>query len=468
MKKPTLLLCAVTLLCNLSLLKVSATEYTNQEVVSNLQHNALKSDLAYKIAESLTVEVGPRLAGSHENALAVDWAEAKLKSLGFDKVYREPVTVPVWQRGEASAAVIAPYPQKLIITALGGSVATPTQGLQATVIRFNDLQSLIAAEPSLVAGKIVFIDQKTERHKNGSGYGKSVGGRANGAVEAARKGAVAVLIRSIGTDHDRMAHTGLMHYQDGVPKIPAAALTNPDATQLDAMLTRGHEVTLALKMTPKDLGTTTTYNVIGEVTGSSKPKEIVLLGAHLDSWDEGTGAIDDAAGVAIVTAAAKLIGDQPKRPARTVRVVLFAAEEIGLIGGKAYAAQHQAEMNDHYIAAESDFGAGRIYRADVKVNSAALSAVQQQLSVLAAQGVTNGDNQARGGSEVSLLPAYGVPVASLRQDGEDYFDYHHTPNDTLDKIEPAALAQNVAVYASFAYQMAQSILPLRPLTSGSK
>lgn len=463
MKKPTLLFFSTLLLSNLLVPLVAATEHTNQAVVSELQNNALKSDLAYKIAESLTVEVGPRLAGSAENALAVDWAEAKLKSLGFDKVYREPVVVPVWQRGEASASVVAPFPQKLVISALGGSVATPPAGLQAKVVRFDTLAALTAADAAQVKDKIVFIDQKTERHQDGSGYGKSVGGRVNGAVAAARKGAVAVLIRSIGTDHDRMAHTGLMHYQEDVPRIPAAALTNPDANQLDAMLRRGQEVTLSLNMSPKSLGNTTTYNVIGEFTGSSKPDEIVLLGAHLDSWDEGTGAIDDAAGVAIVTAAAKMIGDLPQRPARTIRVVLFAAEEIGLLGGKAYVAQHANEMAKHYIAAESDFGAGRIYHADVRVNETALSPVWQRLSGLAALNVAQGNNGARGGSEVSLLPTEGVPVASLRQDGSDYFDYHHTPNDTLDKIDPAALAQNVAVYATFAYQMAQSTLQLRPL-----
>lgn len=463
MKRPTLLLCSTLLLSTLLAPLTSATEHTNQTVVGKLQNSALKSDLAYKIAESLTVEVGPRLAGSAENVVAVDWAEAKLKSLGFDKVYREPVTVPVWQRGTARASVISPFPQPLVISALGGSVATPASGLQAKVVRFDNLAALINADAATVQGKIVFIDQKTERHQNGSGYGKSVGGRVNGAVEAARKGAVAVLIRSIGTDHDRMAHTGLMHYQQDVPRIPAAALTNPDANQLDAILSRGQEVTLSLNMSPKELGNTTTYNVIGEFTGSSKPDEIVLLGAHLDSWDEGTGAIDDAAGVAIVTAAAKMVAELPQRPARTIRVVLFAAEEIGLLGGKAYVAQHANDMANHYIAAESDFGAGRIYQADVRVNPAALAAVWQSLSGLTAMNVELGDNNARGGSEVSLLPGVGVPVASLRQDGNDYFDYHHTPNDTLDKIDPEALAQNVAVYAVFAYQMAQSTLPLRPL-----
>ncbi|QSX32787.1 M20/M25/M40 family metallo-hydrolase [Shewanella avicenniae] len=442
----------------------TATSYdSNQKVALDLTQNALKSDLAYKITESLTVEVGPRLAGSPQNAVAVDWAEAKLNALGFDKVYKEQVVVPVWQRGSAAAKVISPYPQNLVVSALGGSVATPKNGLTGKIIRFESLDALKHASHKDVEGKIVFIDKKTERFKTGAGYGQSVGGRVNGAIEAAKLGAIAIVIRSVGTDHDRMAHTGMMRYDDSINKIPAAALSAPDADMLDAMLTRTNEVELQLTMTPQSLGTTTTYNVIGEVTGATKPDEIVLLGAHLDSWDEGTGAIDDASGVAIVTAAAKLISELPQRPARTIRVVLFAAEEIGMLGGKAYVEQHKDEMAQHYIAAESDFGADRIYRADLKVAAGVFNEAQALLASLTAFGVELGDNNARGGSEVSLLPAQGVPVASLRQNGQDYFDYHHTPNDTLDKVDPEALAQNVAVYAQFAYLMAQSELLLRPL-----
>lgn len=221
-------------------------------------------------------------------------------------------------------------------------------------------------------------------------------------------------------------------------------------------------------MSPKNSGFNTSYNVIAEVTGSSKPNEIVLIGAHLDSWDEGTGAIDDGAGVAIVTAAAKHIQDLPIKPARTVRVVLYAAEEIGLMGGKAYAEAHKAELPLHYIAAESDFGAGRIYQIDTKVNEGVFTKVQNILKPMTLNGVTLGSNQASAGPDISMLPAQGVPVASLRQDGRDYFDYHHTPNDTLDKIDPAALAQNVAAYAQFAYLMANSNIVLTPLASEIK
>ena len=194
----------------------------------------------------------------------------------------------------------------------------------------------------------------------------------------------------------------------------------------------------------------------------------MLIGAHLDSWDEGTGAIDDGAGVAIVTAAAKHIQDLPQKPARTVRVVLYAAEEIGLVGGKAYAEAHKAELPLHYIAAESDFGAGPIYQIDTKVSDNVFAQVQESIKPMTYNGVALGNNQASGGPDVSMLPALGVPVASLRQDGHDYFDYHHTPNDTLDKIDPKALAQNVAAYAQFAYIMANSNLVLTPISTESK
>ncbi|MDO6638736.1 M20/M25/M40 family metallo-hydrolase [Shewanella sp. 5_MG-2023] len=435
----------------------------NDVISQQLATKALSSTLGYDIVESLTVEVGPRLAGSEKDLIAVEWAMNKLKSLGFDKVYKESVQVPAWSRGHAQASIVSPFEQPLVISALGGSVATPESGLQAQIVRFDTLAALQVADPALVEGKIVFIDHKTERHISGKGYGQSVGGRSRGAVAAAEKGAVAVVIRSIGTDHDRMAHTGMMRYKDGVAKIPAAALSAPDADMINAMLKRDKNISLSLNLSSKNLGVATSYNVIAEVTGSSKAEEVVLIGAHLDSWDEGTGAIDDGAGVAIVTAAAKLIQDLPQKPARTIRVVLYAAEEVGLVGGKAYAKQHADELVNHYIAAESDFGAGKIYQIDFNVNPHVFEQVKTEHSSMTINGVKLGNNNASGGPDVSMMPSLGVPVASLRQDGTDYFDYHHTPNDTLDKIDPTALAQNVAAYAQFAYIMAQSELNLRPL-----
>ncbi|GIU02659.1 M20/M25/M40 family metallo-hydrolase [Shewanella algidipiscicola] len=463
MKRSALTLLSSALFAGLIGCQQTPVKDAHQEVSQQLQQQALQSTLAFDIVESLTVEVGPRLPGSKQDLMAVKWAEDKLNSLGFDKVYKEPVKVPVWQRGEARARVVSPYPQPIVITALGGSVATPAAGISAPIVQFADLAALEQADRQQVEGKIVFIDHRTPRFKTGKGYGQTVGGRSKGAVAAAKKGAVAIVIRSIGTDHDRMAHTGMMRYQEGVTKIPAAAMSAPDADLLGLMLKRDPHVVLQLHMSPTNLGYATSYNVIAEVTGSSKRDEVVLIGAHLDSWDEGTGAIDDGAGVAIVATAGHLISQLPTKPARTVRVVLYAAEEIGLIGGKTYAREHQQELAKHYIAAESDFGAGRIYQIDFNVAADAFHSVQHLTQSMQANGVAAGNNNASGGPDVSMLPGYGVPVASLRQDGSDYFDYHHTPNDTLDKIDPKALAQNVAAYAQFAYLMAQSDIPLRPV-----
>ncbi|MCE9678001.1 M28 family peptidase [Shewanella sp. AS1] len=468
MKSSPLLLVCSLFLTTLIGCQSTLTKDENQDVSLQLKQQALDSNLAYEIVESLTVEVGPRLAGSPQDLVAVQWAEAKLSTLGFDKVYKEAVQVPVWHRGDAKAQVISPYPQPLVITALGGSVATPEGGITAPVARFATLANLEAAPADSLKGKIAFIDNITPRFKNGKGYGITVGGRSKGAVEAAKKGAVAIMIRSIGTDHDRMAHTGIMRYQEDVTKIPAAAMSNPDADLIGLMLKRDPNVLVHLELSAENQGFATSYNVIAEVSGSTKPDEIVLIGAHLDSWDEGTGAIDDGAGVAIVTTAGHLISKLPQKPARTVRVVLYAAEEVGLVGGKAYAKAHQAELDKHYIAAESDFGAGEIYRIDFKVAQQALDAIKTHSASMQANGVELGDNTGSGGPDVSMLPSYGVPVASLRQDGTDYFDYHHTPNDTLDKIDPKALAQNAAAYAQFAYLMAQSEINLRPLQQQDK
>ena len=379
---------------------LSADDLISQQ----LTKKALNSSLGYDIVESLTVEVGPRLAGSEKDLIAVEWAISKLKSLGFDKVYKESVQVPAWSRGHAKASIVSPFEQPLVISALGGSVATPKSGLQATIIRFDTLAALQAADPAAVKGKIAFIDHKTERHITGKGYGQSVGGRSRGAVAAAEKGAVAVVIRSIGTDHDRMPHTGMMRYKDGITKIPAAALSAPDADMINSMLKRDKNITLSLNLSSNNLGVATSYNVIAEVTGSSKPDEVVLIGAHLDSWDEGTGAIDDGAGVGIVTAAAKLIQDLPQKPARTVRVVLYAAEEVGIVGAKAYAKQHADELNKHYIVAESDFGAGEIYQIDFNVNPNVFEQVKAEHNAMTIYGIKLGDNNASGGPDVSMMP----------------------------------------------------------------
>lgn len=419
----------------------------------SLRQTALDSDLGYRITESLTTEVGPRLAGSEADARAVAWAKAKFAELGYDKVWTEPVTFPKWERRSESARVVGANAQPLVLTALGGS---PGGTVEAQVVRFDDLAALEAVKPGSLAGKIAFIDQKMDRSRDGSGYGIGSRVRSRGPSAAIRAGASAYLMRSAGTDSQRMPHTGITRFDEGLTPIPSAALSLPDADQLSRLLALGRPVSVNLSLDCGWNGEATSHNVIGEMTGSSLPDEVVLIGGHLDSWDAGTGAIDDASGVGITMAAGKLIGDLKQRPARSIRVIAFANEEQGLHGGYAYAKAHADQISNHLIAAESDFGAGRIYGFDTSAPAHAKAAAEQIARALAPLGIEYMPGEGGPGPDVSPFARDGVAWGNLMQDGTDYFDYHHTPNDTFDKIDPEALAQNVAAYAVFAYLAASA------------
>lgn len=422
-----------------------------QRTVDRLQATALESNLGYEIVEGLTTEVGPRLAGSDAEARARDWAVAMLRANGFTNVRIEPFTIPYWDATREEAHVIAPSPQALEIVALGGS---PSGNVEAEIVRFTSMAELQDAPNSAVAGRIVFIDEPMLRTQDGSGYGVAVAKRGRCAPVAQPKGAAACLIRSAGTDTHRFAHQGGSSRQPEGTSLPAAALSNPDADQLARLLQRG-PVRVRINIEADIRENAPSGNVIAEIRGRERPEEIVLLAAHLDSWDSGTGAIDDGAGVAIVTAAARLIRDLPRRPRRTIRILLAGAEENGVHGGAAYAAAHRNET--HIVAAESDFGAGRIWQFSTRFAEPALPYARRLQRALAPLGVIPGDNNAGGGADIGALRRdTGTPVADLSQNGLDYFDLHHTPDDTLDKIDPAAMQQNVAAYATFAYMVADS------------
>ena len=423
---------------------------------ATLRDGALQKNEAYDLLESLTTEIGPRMAGSPADAKAVAWAEQKFKSLGYDKVTLQPVTFPVWQRGHENAEVLSPFPQRLMITALGGSIGTDGKALDAEVVEFASLDALKAAPENSLNGKIAFINKRMERHRDGSGYGPVVAGRSAGAVEAAKKGALAIVIRSVGTDSDRLPHTGTMRYDIAVKKIPAAALSVPDADLLANMLKRGKPVILRLDIAAGFNGTYTSHNVIGEIRGREKPNEFVVIGGHLDSWDLGTGAVDDGAGVSITMAAGALIGQMKQAPRRSIRVIAFANEEQGLYGGKAYAEANKDDLANHQIGAESDFGAGRIYEINAGVADNVWPVIEQIGSVLAPLGIVAAKGKGGAGPDIGPIVALGMPWVELQQDGTDYFDLHHTANDTLDKVDPKALDQQVAAYAAFAYLAAES------------
>ena len=440
---------------NTAPLKANPFNASTLKQAEALRDIALKDKTGYLITESLTTEVGPRLAGSRGNELAIDWAQQKLKSLGFKNIHLEPVSYPTWIRHSETAAIVSPFPQKLLVTALGFSVGTGKKGLTGTIVQFDSLADLESADADSVQGKIVFISERMKRFRDGRGYGKTVRARSIGASIAAEKGAIALVIRSVGTDNNRTPHTGVMHYKQGIKKIPAAALSNPDADLLLHELERNKPVELFLQLDVEQGEQKTSYNVIGEIPGSSKADEIVAIGGHLDSWDLGTGAIDDASGVGITMAAAYLIGQLPEPPSRTIRVVLFANEETGLWGGKAYAKAHVSEISKQIIAGESDFGAGPVYQLDANVKPEAWPAIVSMAKILQPLGITLGEKKAEGGPDFSPFHAQGLAVFDLKQDGTHYFDWHHTSNDTLDKIVPDEMAQNVAAFAVVVYLSAQ-------------
>jgi hypothetical protein len=415
----------------------------------------LADDVGLEFTESLTTEIGPRLAGSDAEWRARQWAMIKLKDLNFQQAYIESFNIPYWERVTETASVVGDNPQPLLITALGGSTSTAKGGIDAEIVRFTSLADLKSAPADSLKGKIAFIDEPMVRSQDGSGYGAAVAKRSGCAAAAASAGAEACLIRSVGTDSHRLPHAGGMSREGALGVLPAAALAAPDADQLARLLQRG-PVKVHLDIQARTSASAASGNVIAEVEGTSLKDEIVLIGCHLDSWDLGTGAIDDAAGCGIVVAAARLIQALPAKPKRTIRVVLYGSEEVGLFGGKAYAAAHADDLGKHVLAAESDFGAGRIWRLRTGFGEGALPYAEAMQDVLAPLGIIPGNNTATGGSDIGVLGAAGVPIASPDQDGTDYFDLHHTADDTFDKIDPNAFRQNVAAYAALTYLAAET------------
>lgn len=421
------------------------------EAADRLMAAGLVDDIGLQFVEDLTTEIGPRLAGSDAEARARDWALEELETLGFSNVRVEEFQIPFWSRVRERAQVVWPSTQELYITALGGSRSTPEGGITAEIVRFTSMAELSAADPESIDGKIVFLDEAMTRTQDGSGYGVAVRKRRSCAAVSVEKGGAACLIRSVGTDAHRFPHTGMMARGEAVGAGPGAALSAPDADQLARLLERG-TVTVKLELEVETREAATSGNVIAEVPGRGElANEIILLGCHLDSWDLGTGAIDDGAGCGIIVGAAKLIAEMPGRTRRTIRVVLYGSEEVGLLGGAAYAEAHTDELEQHVFASESDFGAGKIWRFQTGFGDGALGYAAALQASLAPLGIGAHNNSARGGPDIGVLGRAGVPVVSPGQDGLDYFDLHHTPDDTFDKIEPEAFRQNVAAYAMFTW-----------------
>lgn len=440
--------------------------------VSALVEKGLGPTRATEWVRRLTDEVGPRLAGSPGDRAAVAWGLALFRELGFSNVRAEEVPVAVWERGVETARVVSPFAHRLVVTALGGSVGTAPEGVTAPIVAVETLEALekaVAADPDAVRGRIVYFSRRMGRGGEGPGYGATVGARSAGAAKAAPHGALAVLVRSVGTSRSRFAHTGSTTYADGGPRIPAAAISHADADLLERLLARG-PVTVNLVLGCRNLPPGVSANVVGEVPGRGRPDEVVVVSGHLDSWDLGTGALDDGAGCAIAIEAARLIAAGPRKPRRTVRVVLFANEENGLAGGTGYAARHAADLPKHAGAFEADSGTGRPLGFSWSAADSlepALAAVAKLLEPLGAGALRKGGY---GGADISPMAPGGVPLFGLRQETGSYFDTHHTADDTFDKIEPASLDEAAAALAAMAYAVADlpeiHALPVEPAAGG--
>lgn len=413
---------------------------------------------AWEIVADLTTEIGQRLDGSEREAAARDWAVARLKALGFQNVHSEPFTITGFVRGAESARLTGPYPQELHITALGNSVPTPKGGLNAELVYFSSLDALKAAADGSLKGKVAFIDNQMLPNQDGSGYGPYGNARRQGPAVAASKGAVGAVIRSAGTDHNRDPHTGGTNFPAGGKAIPAGAVSAPDADLIARIAASGKPITIQLVLEGHPQANMPSGNVVADLPGRDPSLPPILVGCHLDSWDLGTGAIDDGAGCAIVAAAA-LRAQQGSKPLRTIRVLWAGSEELGGLGGAAYAKAHAGEP--HALAMESDFGADRVWRVELNFAEASKALGAKVSAALAPMGIVTGSRKAGGGTDVEpIIAAQKLAVIDLNQDGTRYFDLHHTPDDTLDKIDPAQLEQNVAAWTAVLKVVAEEAGPI--------
>ena len=435
--------------------------------LKRLQQAALESDYAFNHVAHLANNVGPRLSGSAQAAKAVDYVASELKALGCE-VQLEKVMVPHWVRGEETGALVQ-FPgqaenttQKIVLCALGSSVATPANGSIADVIAVRTFDELKSLPREQVAGKIVLFDysfdkQMAAQGRGGDAYGEAVAYRSDGPSAAARQGAVACLVRSVGDADFRLPHTGQTDYAADAPKIPAAAVTAEDADLITYLVRQG-PVKMKLVLTPQTLPDVESANVIGDVKGSEHPEALIVVSGHLDSWDLGTGAIDDGAGVAVSMEVANLIQKLGLKPRRTIRVITWMNEENGSAGSKQYAKEHGKE--NHFAAIETDLGAGHPLGVNVKGKPEVKQMLAPVAAVLQKSGAGILNLVEHCGADIAPLEKSGVPCFSPIQDSRFYFKYHHTAADTLDKIVPKELAENSAVVAVAAYALANMDQPL--------
>ena len=445
-----------------SSLIVAQTKSASMEDLKQIQQSALKSDYAYQFAAHLTDNIGPRLSGSPQYNAAAQWVAEEFKRLGLE-VKMEKVMVPHWVRGKETAELVqwpgmAPNTiQKIVVTALGDSIATPDQGVTSEVVVVNDFDELHALGREKVQGKIVLFDEKFDTELASAGeareaYGQAVQYRALAPTEAAQLGAIATVVRSVGGADFRLPHTGGTYYKPGVPRIAAGALAAEDADLIGRLAKQG-PVRMHLVLTPQVLPDAEAFNVIGDLKGSELPDEIVILSGHLDSWDLGTGAIDDAAGLSHAVDAVRVIRELGLKPRRTLRVIAWANEENGVRGGRGYAHDYAADIPKHQAAIESDLGPGHPLGIFYDGDAAIEKIMEPAMKVLALQGASI-IRPSETGTDIIPLGVAGVPTFDAIQDARTYFNYHHTAADTLDKIDPQTNRENVAVLGVLGYFLA--------------
>lgn len=466
--KYTLLFCLILSLHSLALAQNATPTpilYSAATIVDmgRIQRAALQSDYAYSRAGYLANNIGPRLSGSAQAARSVEYVAAEMRKLGLD-VRLQKCMVPRWVRGDESGELIefdgmAPGTvQKVVLTALGGSIATPGDGMTGEIVVVKDFDELNALGRKAIEGKIVLFNYKFDRELQASGfggaaYGQAVQYRFGGAMAAARLGAIAVLVRSAGGSQNRLAHTGSMGYIDGVTKIPGAAVSYEDAETI-AWLTKAGKVRIRVTLTPQTLPDVESYNVIADLRGSEKPNEFVIVSGHLDSWDLGTGAIDDASGVAMAMGVPAILNQLKIKPKRTIRFIAYMNEENG---GRGSAAYFEAEKNNvayHFAAIEADLGASHPLGFLFAGNAAAMPYFAPISKVLLTQGAGQTQIQGGVGADIDPLTRAGVPSFAPWFNQQSYFNYHHTAADTFDKIDPRQMAENASLVAVLAYGLA--------------
>ena len=433
--------------------------------MAKLRDAAINDSYALDELHHLTDNIGPRLSGSPQAQTAVEYVAAEMKALGAE-VTLEKTSVPHWVRGAETGSLLdwkgmpPGTQQKIVLTALGGSVATPTGGLTAEVVAVDNWATLKTLDPSTLKGKIILFNHKFDKQlaaQEGGiyAYGDAVQYRGAAPIAGASVGAAAVLVRSVGGADYRIPHTGQTMYAPGVDKIPAAAVTAEDA-DLIANLASPGPVKMHLTLTPQTLPEATSYNVIADWKGTEHPEQVVVVSGHLDSWDLGTGAIDDGAGVVVSMQAIHLLSKLGIHPKRTVRVIAWMSEEEGSEGAATYIQEHTGDVANHIGAIESDLGAGHpdgVLYAGKPALGAWLAPVAQALDPI---GASTFRSSPETGEDINVLTKKGVPSFAPSQDGRFYFNYHHTPADTFDKVNPRELSENAAVMTVLAYALADS------------